>query len=158
MLDIISAAEAAIRGEDGFRFEDVLFRAMGDRTPDAFFAVTKMLRANWADQFFNERNALAAALVIFVWEHQSVRVLVEFVRNGWNEFYAVEIVRALAFLAAGRLDITDRLPTPEIKEAVSTSLQLTADHSAIAWAALQSLLGAERTQEPIRVVHQLLPS
>ncbi|HEY0396072.1 MAG TPA: Shedu anti-phage system protein SduA domain-containing protein [Candidatus Elarobacter sp.] len=158
MLNILSAADAAICGEDDLRFEDVLLRAIAERTSDAFSAVTKMLRANWADSFFNKRNALSAALVVFAWEAQAVRELVDFVRKGWNESYAVEIVRVLAYLAAGRVDITDRLPTSEIREAVAASIRLIPDHSVIAWIALQSLLGAERTEEPIRVVHQLLPS
>jgi hypothetical protein len=158
MSDILAATDAAIRGEDDFRFESVLYRAISERSSDAFFAVTKMLRANWADPFFNGRNALAAALVIFAWEAQSAATLVEFARVGWNEFYAVEIVRVLAYLAAGRDDITDRLPTTEIREAVAASIRLIPDHSAMAWVALQTLLGAERTEEPIRVVHELLPS
>jgi len=158
MLDILDATDAAIRGEADFRFEGVLLRAINERTADAFFAVIKMLRANWTDPFFNARNALSASLVILAWEAASVRTLLEIARNGWNEPYAVEIVRVLAYLAAERDDITDRLPTSEIREAVIASIRLIPDHSAIAWVALQSLLGAERTDEPIRVVHQLLPS
>ena len=158
MLDVLGATDAAIRGDDGYRFEDVVLRALTEKTSDAFHAVTKMLRANWADQFFNERNALATALVIVTWEGSPVGALLEFVRSGWNEFYALEIVRVLAYLAAGRVDIVDRLPTAELRKAVAERMRLTTELTAVSWTAIRSLLGEERTGEPIRLVHQLLPA
>src|SRR5579884_3278453 len=109
MLDIVAAANAAVAGDDAHSFEETILRALQEGSPDAYYAITILLRANWREQFFYEQNALASALVILTWKTSSFRDLISFVRVGWNEPYALEIVRALAYVAAGRKDIVDRL-------------------------------------------------